>query len=230
MSEEILDESFRKEISVNNQKEPSLPNTTRANAAIILTALSSFMYLMVAIFAMIAFTNRNEYIEFYDALASYEVIDALSLIIFIPSAVLFVIWFARAYKNVWRREKTEMSPGWAIGSWFIPVYSLYKPFQLAKEVANKNSLRLSKKNPLVNIMVLWWVFWIFSSLLSNIEGQIESRSYDIESETMLVFSMFSSITGVIAGILCISYIIHIKKLESEIYSEESASLANGAIE
>jgi hypothetical protein len=56
------------------------------------------------------------------------------------TAILFIRWFRRAYRNVEplggeRRFKT----GWAIGGWFVPFLNLWRPEQIANDIWHRAS-------------------------------------------------------------------------------------------
>ena len=72
----------------------------------------------------------------YDLL--YGVFSLIFLVIMIISYVRFIKWFRRAYCNLNRVGiATDKKEGWAAGAWFIPIYSLFAPFQIMKENAHE---------------------------------------------------------------------------------------------
>lgn len=56
--------------------------------------------------------------------------------LFLGTAVLFIIWFHRAYGNadIFNPGAVTRSRGWAIGAWFIPIGNLFIPYKMAKEM------------------------------------------------------------------------------------------------
>src|SRR3712207_1026141 len=58
------------------------------------------------------------------------------LAFYIVAAIFFIAWFHRGYRNVdaigpqWRRHGT----GWAIGGWFVPILSLWRPKQIVNDM------------------------------------------------------------------------------------------------
>jgi hypothetical protein len=55
--------------------------------------------------------------------------DSLSLIASGITAILFLVWFYRAYRNLVRSgiQDLRYAPGWAVGSWFIPFFNFVRP-------------------------------------------------------------------------------------------------------
>lgn len=229
MQEDLLDESFRTESLVNSQKEPSLPNSRRGVLAILSIVFTSVIQCVIAFQGLAVYTNKENVLQYHEAIELYQFIGNLRVLSLLLSSVLFLAWFSRAYKNVWRREKTEMSPGWAIGSWFIPVYSLFKPIQLAREIMTKNSNLINSK-PSNGTIVAWWFFWVSSSILANLQVQLNLKSLAISDEVLLSMSMITSMAGALSGVFCISYISKIKYLETRIFNSEQDLINNSNVD
>jgi hypothetical protein len=84
----------------------------------------------------------------------------------VVGAVFFIRWFHRAYKNLdVLGAKREHGTGWAIGSWFVPIVSLFRPKQMADEIwkAGETTPEASSKPTMINV---WWGFWVVSGILS----------------------------------------------------------------
>lgn len=83
------------------------------------------------------------------------------------AAVLFVVWFREAYNAVWVSGVRGLgwSPGWAAGSWFIPLANLVIPYLVAVEMwkasdpeaKDTEGWRLVRIPPFV---VLWWAMFV----------------------------------------------------------------------
>jgi len=74
-------------------------------------------------------------------------------------AVVFLMWF---YKAVTVAERLGLparwSPGWAIGSWFIPIVSLWFPYQSAVDC-------LPPGHPGRSTLKRWWALWIATQVM-----------------------------------------------------------------
>ncbi len=91
------------------------------------------------------------------------VISVLQMLAYVPTALLFLMWFHRAYKNLAALGATdlEFSPGWAVGGFFVPVLNLVRPFQVATEIwkasdastAAGSAWRSSPPSPIIG---QWW--------------------------------------------------------------------------
>ena len=101
------------------------------------------------------------------------IIAMIYLIVYITSVVTFIQWFRRAYYNLNIRTNCSHSDNWAVISWFIPIISLFRPYQIMKEMWLHTSeliiAKSNKKNKNGNgiIIFLWWILWIFSNFIGN---------------------------------------------------------------
>lgn len=143
-----------------------------------------------------------------------QIIGILYMIAMIISSVTFIQWFRRAYYNLHLKVNyLSYSEGWAAGSWFVPIISLYRPFQIMKELYKETKELLRKKeinfnqNFTTNFLGLWWTLWI----LGNFLGQFVFR-YSMKAETIdeliigTVASMASNIAGIPLAFLAIKVI------------------------
>ena len=74
-----------------------------------------------------------------------------------------------------------ITPGWAVGWFFIPVASLFKPFdglrqtwQTAADPGSPDSV------PVPALLRIWWGCWITSSILSNIDFRLTMKAETVE--------------------------------------------------
>lgn len=99
---------------------------------------------------------------------------------------MFIMWFRRAYYNQevkFGQENMNSTNGWASGGWFIPVYSLFKPIQLMREIyinaesfvgdAHKNTSRLA-------IVGWWWAAWIIAGAFNNVITRLERSATTLD--------------------------------------------------
>jgi hypothetical protein len=71
----------------------------------------------------------------------YVGVSLLQLLIFIATAVAFLMWLHRAYRNLPALGATRLdtTPGWAVGYFFIPFANLVKPFQAVREIWHESA-------------------------------------------------------------------------------------------
>lgn len=105
-----------------------------------------------------------------------QALGLLTMGLYLVTAIAFVAWFKRAYDNLAAFGQTPAhGTGWAIGGWFVPILSLFRPFQIAREIWNKSDPDAREDDVALEttppILGLWWGAWI----LGNVIGQISFR-------------------------------------------------------
>lgn len=211
------------------------PNDKRAKYAIIavlvvlfidiISGISSYMqYLLLAdIKNGVSITqdvaDRNDLRE--------QMIGIVHLIIFITSAVFFIQWFRRAYFNLHvRTDNTNYSDGWAAGSWFVPIISLFRPHQIMKELDYDTSELLEKATGKevksnATIITTWWTLWIITNYFGN---YLFRRMFDgetLEDLTHLTqLQIINSGLGLPLALLAIYVIKNYADKEAALVTEE----------
>src|SRR5690606_36047142 len=93
----------------------------------------------------------------------------------IVSTITFLKWFRRAYYNLGIRVSPLSSSNIrAAISWFIPIVSIYKPYQILKEMYQKTNYLLVQRYPQtegilpMKLLHVWWFFCIVLNILAFI--------------------------------------------------------------
>ena len=132
--------------------------------------------------------------EFWWSDLALTVVAVPYLIAYITALIVNGIWIYRATANAALLVPSEkrVGPGWAVGSFFIPIVNLFWPFRAMKETWN-SSLRADGDLTvaLPGWISLWWGAW----LLSNILGQISTRM--VEDTTSLETYAISTIIDIV---------------------------------
>ena len=97
----------------------------------------------------------------------------IGLAAFILTAVVFLVFFHRAYSNLTLLGPSEKryGTGWSVGSWFIPLLSLIRPKQIANDI-----WRGSDGSSVPAVFHWWWALFLAGGL----------ASYGYEKEVMTV--------------------------------------------
>jgi hypothetical protein len=112
-----------------------------------------------------------------------HVTRSITLIVEAITAILFIVWFYRAYRNLVRVGISDLrfGPGWAAGGWFVPILNFFRQKQIANDIwkasASAGSIGFARRWELALPAVInwWWGTWILSGLLIAI-GSIEISS------------------------------------------------------
>jgi hypothetical protein len=130
----------------------------------------------------------------------------LELVIYIATVVFFCVWLYRAYDNLRAfkpASRLEYSPGWAVGSFFVPFINLVLPYRAVREVWQKSTspdqAHLSEPGPPATFPI-WWAFWLLAAFSGNISMRM-SFNERVPESTATVVSIVASGLFIIAALL-----------------------------
>ncbi len=147
-------------------------------------------------------------------------IALLELIIYVATVVVFLIWLYRAYGNLRAfnpSRRLDHSPGWAVGSFFIPIVNLFIPYRAVREVWQKSEppdALLYEPDPPAWFPI-WWVFWLLSSFAGNISLRV-SFNENVSEETAKMISIVASALSIIAAVFAYVVVDLIDKKQEEV--------------
>ncbi len=144
-------------------------------------------------------------------------------IVYIVSVITFIMWFRRAYFNLHIKvDSLTRSEGWAAGCWFVPIASLWYPYQIMKELYIETENLLSKKiqfyTPQTKISTLgwWWTIWIINNLVAQFAFRYSRNADDLDELIISTLaSIFSAILGIPLAIITVNIIKKYSKLEKQ---------------
>jgi hypothetical protein len=83
------------------------------------------------------------------------------------TGIFVLIWFYRAMAVAHRLTPgLTISPGWAVGWFFVPVASLWKPYEAMVEIVEGSSPHAEgdRRKPVRDLIFWWWGAWIGRSV------------------------------------------------------------------
>jgi hypothetical protein len=164
----------------------------------------------------------NETIESNDS--REQIIGLFYLIAFIISAVTFILWFRRAYFNLHQKiNYLSHSEGWAAGSWFVPFISLYRPYQIMKELYQETADLLKRNNIRVNsnfttsLLGWWWGLWLLSNAIGQFVFRYSNNAVTIdELTTSTIASMIGNLVSIPLALITIKVIQDYADIEPQL--------------
>jgi Domain of unknown function (DUF4328) len=134
----------------------------------------------------------------------------------IVAVFFFIRWFWSAYWNlrVLGQSETRFHPAWAMVSWFVPIFNLWRPKQMANDIWRGSSPHGSAipkddwmKVPVPVLLWFWWALWIVFSTLSNAGRRLWWEAETPESiRTAAKFDAFTSGLEIVTGVLAIAIV------------------------
>lgn len=159
----------------------------------------------------------------------YVGVALLQFVIFIATAIVFLMWLHRVYRNLpaLGAAKPDTTPSWAVAYFFIPFVNLIKPFQVVREIWHESTPAAATQNKFGEdfggdssrsgtpaLVGWWWALWI----IANIAGRASSRFTDTAGtiEGMLLASwatVASDALFIIAAVLAILVVKRIDEMQ-----------------
>ncbi|MEX0641473.1 MAG: DUF4328 domain-containing protein [Pirellulales bacterium] len=208
---------------------PFLPIGGRAKLVVVLLSLS----MLLDIVSMFSNSMEIDLIKRMqsDAVAepNQEDIDAndarqaivafTGLGVYLATVIAFCLWIYRAHANLPALGAMQLkySPGWAVGSFFVPILNLFRPYQIAKEIdLHSDPSSTPASSPLIG---LWWAAFLIANFAGQAAGRMTLRAntpFEIISADYVQIG--SSATSVLAAILAILVVHRISRNQETLFS------------
>jgi hypothetical protein len=137
------------------------------------TAKLSFILTILTIISMGFFVVKllSTYTFYYDVV---DLMEFNEEVISIPITVIFLYCIYRLYRNIEAlgTTKLKISLRWSIISWFIPIYNLWKPYQVMKDIWSASDPDLPTRSGHIwngkeytLLLLLWWISYNLSQIV-----------------------------------------------------------------
>jgi hypothetical protein len=151
-------------------------------------------------------------------------VGSLYLLVFIVSGFLILRWIHRANYNARQLGAKDMTttPGWSIGYYFIPIWSLWKPYQAMKEIwlASKSPSGWDSSSSTPTLRT-WWALWLFSNFLGNYIFRASLHAEEIpELFNLNLASQTSNVLDILLALATLAVVNGIYKMQ--LISKENA--------
>lgn len=151
--------------------------------AIISLVSGNMEYKLLSDFEAGSYTSQAQAVADGEANDSRQrMIAIIYLVVFIISGFFILKWIYRANYNARQlaAKNMQFTSGWSIGWYFIPIFSLWKPYQAMKEIWNTSNLQNNWSNAKVSsILPWWWFFWLANNFLGQTVVRMSLRAEKI---------------------------------------------------
>jgi len=126
--------------------------------------------------------------EYNDAVTDIEekmgMVTGIGILITISCGLAWAFWTNRVMKNSWAINSLAMdtSPGWAVGWYFVPVASLWKPFHALKEAWE---VTIPNAGGLIGT---WWAFYLLTRFFGVFFRIYLGESYSVEEVIRVTYA------------------------------------------
>ena len=110
------------------------------------------------------------------------------------AGVLSLVWIYRVSRNAQRRagHALPISPGWAVGWYFVPIGALWKPFEAIEQTWKASVASLAWRSvPTPALLRWWWGVWLAAGVaggLLGFLGQLGVKNQMFTSVMLIVIS------------------------------------------
>ncbi|MEY3441953.1 MAG: hypothetical protein RLZZ519_234 [Bacteroidota bacterium] len=209
------------------------PNAQRARIAIIMiwvtfglqvaSYISDFFQLML----LHAVQNGMSTLEANDT--RQQILGILTFCVLIGSAVTYIQWFRRAYFNLHLLDNNlRFTEGWASGAWFVPILSLFRPYQIMTELFKETKNILSRRIPDFhtrdhsNLLGIWWALWVINNFWGNISARVALEANDVDQLVVATnISLWNCIVSIPLAILAVKVIQEYSGMEGLLATPQS---------
>jgi len=199
-------------LDLKDHEEFIKDNRWRSKAAVVVLLVTIF----VCFIALLMYLSQYEMLTEHDGrvypqrLANNHlgmgIVSLLETLISLANWIFLIMWFRRAYCNLYRVGVPHLdSPeGLAAGAWFIPVYNLFKPFSIMREICDNTTHYVQKSDPSFDsakpqsVIGWWWAVYVLSFIASILAYFLRPENAHLSSQ--LMFTEYS------IGLKCIEIV------------------------
>lgn len=112
-----------------------------------------------------------------------QIIGLLQFALYLFTAVIFGCWIVRANKNVRAlgADDLRITPGWAVGYFFVPIVNLWRPYQAMKDLWRASHSPTSWVSTTSgSILPAWWTLWLLSNFLGQVSFNVMMNAQGLE--------------------------------------------------
>lgn len=165
-----------------------------------------------------------------------DVVSALQFLFFVLTAIFFIRWFHRSYRNLRSLGmRRRYGTGWAIGAWFVPFLNLVRPKKIANDIWRESDpdidtpVRELGVGPLSALLNWWWAAYLGSSILDNIASTaVNSSQTEGSLHDAYVLALVSDVGDVVAAVVAIYMVRRMTARQSGRRTAVEARLATQA--
>jgi hypothetical protein len=118
---------------------------------------------------------RGEAIPDGEAAASeirQGIVGGAYFVTFALTAIMFLrlIYLSNRNARILGANGMRFTPAWAVGWYFVPIASLWKPYQAVKEIFKASHPDFGtdwQQAPSPGVLPLWWMLWVISSAVAQ---------------------------------------------------------------
>jgi uncharacterized protein DUF4328 len=128
------------------------------------------------------------------------------------------IYFAHRNLPALGAENLRFRPGLALGSFFIPIYNFWGPFQAMNDLvrASSNPRQWSLEDTPA-LLVFWWILWIVVNFVGNALFRMSLHANDVDSlRVVTIASIIMSVLSIPLYLLARQIVLRVRRDQNAI--------------
>ena len=129
---------------------------------------------------------------------------------YVFTSVVFARWIIASHKTVRAlgAQGMTITPGWAVGYYFIPFINLVRPYTAMKELwCASVDPQHATTQVAPSLLPGWWALWIINGVLGQIILRMSMNAEGIEMlKTVTVLDIVGSIAGVALSLVALKLV------------------------
>lgn len=160
--------------------------------------------------------------------ARQAVVGLIHIGVRILLAVVFLLWLHRVTRNVPAlgnpKSKIDYTPGWAVGSFFIPFGNLFMPYRAVREVWDKSDpavraqedVRFTPGPSHPPLVLGWWLCFVLANFIGRAADRLGNNAETPEAlRSMTLVTITSDVVAVAAAVLGILVVRGLNRRQAE---------------
>ncbi len=135
-----------------------------------------------------AISNRGNLTA--DDMDMLQAVDAIYAFMFFASAAIIALWIYRAHSNLLLAgiSGLEITPGWAVGYFFIPFANLVMPFRAMRQLWQASYDTSAPLDETPSLVGLWWGLFIGGGIMQAM-GNLMLRNPAFNAPGLILFDL-----------------------------------------
>ena len=152
-----------------------------------------------------------------------QIVIWIYLGVFLLTTVPFGMWVYRMSSNcAGFGGAMEYSPGWAVGSYFVPILNLFRPYQAMQEIWEVSRDPMSRGTDGGTLVRWWWGFWLLSRFGGAILGSAQTGAETVETlQTATIYSIISSGIDIPLTLVALAMVGRIADMQRALVTQKS---------